>query len=533
MVLVMQTDAPFWDSLVFDGIDDVEVEAVTVAFGTVEVVARGRMAGAACPDCGRFADRVHDRYQRRLKDLPLAEQGFVIRLMVRRFICGSADCPRRTFAEPFSRLAAPYARFTTRLNRALERVGLALAGRAGARPAAQLGFGAGRMTLLRRVMALPDPRFSTPRVLGVDDFAIRRGQTYSTVLTSVEDHRVVDVLPTREAGPLAAWLDCHPGVEIICRDRAGAYAEGARRGAPDALQVADRFHLWQGLGRAVETCVAAHRDCLRTPAPSGTLTATRPTSGGSQDDAEPVGRRAARKKAAHALVHEMLAQGHSRRAIARHLGWGLNTVLRYANASRWQDTIRENRPRPSRLDPYKPYLERRFTEGCTSVTQLHGELVAEQALVTYGMIRAHIATLRRDPSAAPPRPATVRQVTGWLTRHPATLSEEDRIGLKDLLTRCPELDTAAGHVRDFGEMLTDRLGATLPAWIDAVEASRLPGLAGFALHLRRDLDAVIAGLTLDWSSGSVEGAVNRVKKIKRQLYGRAGFHLLRKMILLQ
>uniref|UniRef100_A0AAU3HUB2 Transposase family protein n=1 Tax=Streptomyces sp. NBC_01393 TaxID=2903851 RepID=A0AAU3HUB2_9ACTN len=134
MVLVMQADALFWDSLVFEGIEDVKVEAVAAASGTVEVVARGRAGGASCPDCGRFSSRVHDRYQRRLRDLPLADQGFVIRLVVRRFICGSACCPRRTFAEPFSRLAVPHSRFTTRLNRALERVGLALAGRAGARP---------------------------------------------------------------------------------------------------------------------------------------------------------------------------------------------------------------------------------------------------------------------------------------------------------------------------------------------------------------------------------------------------------------
>lgn len=123
---------------------------------------------------------------------------------------------------------------------------------------------------------------------------------------------------------------------------------------------------------------------------------------------------------------------------------GLNTVLRYAAATRWQDTFRENRPRPSRLDPYKSYLERRFAEGCTSVTRLHG-----------------------DPSEAPPRPPTVRQVTGWLTRHPTALTEEVRAGLKDVLARCPELDTAAGHVRDCAEILTDRLGSTLPTWIDA------------------------------------------------------------------
>ncbi|MFF4392820.1 transposase family protein [Streptomyces sp. NPDC001552] len=147
------------------------------------MAARGRAAGSACPDCGRFSDRVHDRYQRRLKDLPLAEQGFVIRLTVRRFICGSADCPRRT-----CRALLPTGRSARTVHHAAQprpEACPARAGRAGRRPAgwlaAQLGFGAGRMTLLRRVMALPDPRFSTPRVLGVDDFAIRRGQTYFTV----------------------------------------------------------------------------------------------------------------------------------------------------------------------------------------------------------------------------------------------------------------------------------------------------------------------------------------------------------------
>uniref|UniRef100_UPI003BACEC52 transposase n=1 Tax=Streptomyces sp. NBC_01562 TaxID=2975879 RepID=UPI003BACEC52 len=190
-------------------------------------------------------------------------------------------------------------------------------------------------------------------------------------------------------------------------------------------------------------------------------------------------------------------------------------------------------PRPSRLDPYKPYLERRLVEGCTSVIQLHRELLAENAPVTYQMVRAHIASLRASPPQAPPLPPTVRQVTGWLTRHPTALSEENRAGLKDVLARCPELDTAAGHVREFGEILTDRRGAMLLTWIDAVDASQLPGLTGFALHLLRDIDAVTAGLTLAWSSGGTEGAVNRIKKIKRQLYGRAGFKLLRKMILLQ
>ncbi|MFP3989486.1 transposase [Streptomyces sp. E11-3] len=169
----------------------------------------------------------------------------------------------------------------------MDAIGLALAGRADARMAAQLGLGAGRMTLLRRVMALPDPQFSTPRVIGVDDFATRHGHSYATVITDGERHHPIDVLPGREAAPLVAWLKTHPGAEVITRDRAGAYAEAAALGAPDALQVADRFHILQNLNQAVEKCVAAHRDCLRTIVPPADDQAIVAPSAESQTEADP------------------------------------------------------------------------------------------------------------------------------------------------------------------------------------------------------------------------------------------------------
>jgi hypothetical protein len=347
-----------------------------VAAGLLLVLARARAGTAACPACGSVSGRVHSRYARRLADAAIGGRRVLIRLAVRRFFCACAGCKRRTFAEQVPGLTIRYARKTPSLRRMLRDIAVALAGRAASRLAGALGIPASRQVLLRLVMVAPDPAACTPRVLGVDDFAFRRGQHYGTLLIDCETGEPLDLLEGRAAGPLADWLSTRPGVEIICRDRSGSYADGARTGAPQAVQVADRFHLWQNLAKAVERCVAAHRACLDEPDPAPAA-ASEPAPPPAARP-EPAGKYADRARRHHAIVHDLLAQGRGLREIARHLGWGLHTVQRYARAATWQELAdgRWQRPRPSKLDSFKPYLDQHADAGHGSITRLFKEIAA-------------------------------------------------------------------------------------------------------------------------------------------------------------
>jgi len=510
------------------------VEGVAAAAGLLLVMARARAPGAACPRCGTMSGRIHSRYVRRLADVAIGGRRVEIRLAVRRFFCPDPGCKRKTFAEQVDGLTVRYARKTSLLAGVLGSIAVALAGRAGSRLACGLGVPASRQVMLRLVMGTPDPQAASPRVLGVDDFAIRRGQHYGTLLIDCETGAPLDLLEGRDAQPLADWLAAHPGVEVICRDRSGSYADGARTGAPDAVQVADRFHLWQNLAKAVEKCVAAHRCCLAEPAPAAPDAPEPPEGAAGQTAPEPGGKFAERARRHHALVHELRAEGRGLREIARHLGWGLHTVQRYDRAATWQELVdgRWQAKRPSKLDPFKPYLDQHAGQGHGSFTRLFREIRELGYDGSYSVVRNYLDRTRPEKAPLGEAPPTVRDVTNWLCRRPDTLTEDQRPRLKAILDRCPELQAASAQVRAFATMITELTGQDLPQWMAAAREAGLPGISSFAKGLEQDLDAVTQGLTTSWSSGPVEGRVNHIKMIKRQMFGRAGLPLLRKRVLL-
>lgn len=528
----------------FSHLSALTLDEVVVDDGVMTFSARTATRRAICPGCGTVSGRVHGGYRRRLADVAVSGHRTVIDLLVRRFICPGEECDRRTFVEQVDGLTERFARRTASLHGTLERVALALGGRPAARLAAHLFIPTSPNSLLRLLRKLPDPlRCTAPRVLGIDDFAFKKGHVYGTIILDMETGERVDVLPDRTAETLTTWLRAHPGAEIVCRDRASAYAEAVRTACPDAIQVADRFHIWKNLCEAVEKCVLAHRTCLtdteptQSPDPGPFEQVAAPDTEAVGSDfplpAELQGLRAVQRRERHTAVHELFGKGVGISAIAEALGLDRKTVRRYAHAATPKDVPAGSNQRENRVQPHLGYLHQRWNEGCTDAVRLCGEIRARGYRGSERTVRRHLQTLRASGQPAPTtsRELTIRQATRLLTSHPDHLDEDSTLTLKDLLARCPELDAVADCVRTFAEMMTNRRGQDLADWLARAVATGFPSLSSLARGLRQDFAAVTAGLTLEWNSGRVEGNVNRIKRIKRDGYGRAGFGLLRLQIL--
>ncbi len=556
------------------------LEGIRIENGVIVFAARTVAASATCPCCAHMSERVHSRYRRTFLDLPWQGNPVRIVLTVRRFFCDNHACERRIFAERFFKVAEHYSRKTCRLAEALRELAFLAGGEAAARIARTFGLLVSPDALLHNLRRSPPTVALPTRVLGVDDFAFRKGQHYGTLLVDMQKHRPVDLLPDRNSDTLATWLKAHPGIEIISRDRAGAYADGARQGAPQAQQVADRWHLLHNAVEALERLLGRHYRHLREAAaqaaqaaqgaaaqitPQGKDSPMGAREGAAQTRAQRLRQeRHARRLAHYARVAELQEQGASIRAIAETLCMSRHTVRRIVRADTLADAVPDysaRSPRPNQLDTFTPYLRKRWDEGCHNAAQLFREIKEQGFNGCPSALRPYLARWRFPPPAElgrargklphrpPNRAAPSARTAAWLllgykgakgagkTTGNAEQQKEqqafDGAFVERLCGLSDEVKAAQTLTVEFFRIVRERRADALDAWIATAAESQIAEFSGFSAGLSRDRAAVHAGLSLSWSNGQTEGQVNRLKFLKRQMYGRASFDLLRARVLYQ
>lgn len=393
------------EAVLFPGID-VRVERVSASSDVLVVEAVSTARPGRCPNCANQARRIRSTYRRALDERPLGSRRVIVRLRVRRYFCDRKSCSRKTFVEQVPGLSERHRRSSTGLTGWMRSIAIELGGRPAARLRRRLRLVAGRTRLLGLLTAptIPD---RAPRVLGVDEFAFRKGCTYGTVLVDVEAGRVVDVLPDRTSETFAAWLTDHPGAEIICRDRASAYTKAVKEASPHALEVADRWHLLQNLSAAVEKTCHQHRDCLRKRAEEETVAEVPEPPPMLLPPAElPRTQIIERTRHRYEDIHRLLDKRWTISAIARRLNLDRKTVRRFRDTDLDEllASARERRPNGV-LEPFKAYLNARFAEAQGQVRsgQVSGtRLFLEIRLVATAVVARSSANTSPPSAQAPP-----------------------------------------------------------------------------------------------------------------------------------
>ena len=497
-----------------------------------------------CPECGEKTSSKHSTYIRKISDLPWAGIPVKVNLCVRKYYCRNEECKRKIFTERLGEKLRPYARRTARLTQHLNKIGCALGGNAGASLARFIGIPVSSSTVLRVLHRTSTPSFESPIAVGIDDWAYRKGKTYGTIVVDLEKRKPIDLLPDREAETVEKWLRAHPNIQIVSRDRGSNYIQGATDGAPQAIQVADRWHLLKNMGEALKRMLDGYNKELRQAARE---VAEARTEASSIEEVMPSQAKSAPKEVEEKSpskfqllfeeVKKLQAKGVSIREISRRLSLGRQTVTKYFKHETYPR--RATVPSIHELDPYKEYLlERWKEEGVTGLDlwkELHEKGFRGSLTTFYIKFRALIGSNTLTKNKIQPVKIKVwssRRMSFLLSRDPQILQGEELNYVETLLKINPKIQLASHLARRFAKMVNSRENDQLDDWINKALESGVAPLKNFAVGLQSDYDAVKAALSLKWSNGQVEGQVNRLKTIKRQMYGRASFELLRKRVLM-
>ena len=510
--------------------------------------------GAACPKCGTISHQIHGHYTRHPTDLPWTDFAVQLELHVVRYRCLNRTCSTTTFAERFQPWLPVKAQRTSRLQHVHAQLGVRVSAAGVVGLLKELRIPCSEDTVLRSLKQLELPEHATPRVLGVDDWAFLQGQRYGTILVDLEQHKVVDLLPERSTQVLATWLESHPGIEIVTRDRASEYSRAITQAAPKAQQIADRFHLLQNLSFCVQAWLERRKKAvfesllklnpisLKTREPPESTSSNHSSSDshrGYQTQAE-----RAERIEQYKTVRDLSDEGTGVTEIARVVGLAKSTIRFWLK--RGEFPIRLGR-RSKLSNEHEDYLRSRWNKGVSNAAKLHRELLDRGYTGSVGPVIWFLGFLRSieplertrnetKPSKTKPKlPNTIREITHLLVTPQPRLTEVKQKFLKGILENNLEISAGYKVVQEFRNLFlkpNHENTAKFQNWLEKAQSSEVKELQSFASSLKRDFKAVIAGLTLSWSNAQTEGQVTKLKLLKRQRYGRASFALLRRCVLL-
>jgi transposase len=508
-------------------------------------------ASATCSNCGAVSKRVHSSYLRRVQDTPIGLFIVWLQLKVRRFRCDNPNCRQQTFAEQYPDLVGRRRRRSNRLLVQLAQIGLALGGAAGARLAKKLAMTASGSTLLRLLHRMEAPVIGEPSVIGIDDWAFRKGRDYGTIIVDHEISKPIDLLPDRDSETVQEWLEKHPTIEIVTRDRSGEYRDAINKALPEAVQVADRWHLLKNLVKVMQRYFSRHRKGVRQLVVEAVETGEveqadlnitekyrRYSPGPSREALH--GARHEEREALFAAVKARHAEGVYTTDIADEFDLSRQTVSKWINSETLPPDGRGRFKRKCLIDDYVPYLRQRIEAGCTNKSQLWREIKMQGFTGSRTLVGKWVRQ-NYDTKGDPTAKQTAKKVEvvvpnsrelAWLIIRQSDKLEEDEKPLLEILLRDSEIAELREAAHEFMHMVRNGLSEEWPSWLKNCCASAVKELKNFAEGLKKDGAAVYEALRQPWSNGPTEGHVNRLKFLKRQTYGRASFDLLRLRVLL-